>query len=172
MSTGHGSPNAAKARIANSMGKASILMEALPYIQRFRKHIVVVKYGGSTMEDPELRASFAGDITLLSTVGIHPVIVHGGGPQITDALVREGVEIHPMSELGTFAPEHQIEIAIITTPAEAAQAAADAIVAAGIRGVLNFAPVQLQVPQDVKVKKVDLTTEFDNLVYHLYARTR
>lgn len=92
MSTGHGSPAPAKARIANSMGKASILMEALPYIQRFRKHVVVVKYGGSTMEDPELRASFAGDITLLSTVGILPVIVHGGGPQITEALVKEGVE--------------------------------------------------------------------------------
>jgi acetylglutamate kinase len=92
MSTGHSSPNPAKARIANSMGKASILMEALPYIQRFRKHVVVVKYGGSTMEDPSLRTSFAGDITLLSTVGILPVIVHGGGPQITEALGREGVD--------------------------------------------------------------------------------
>ncbi len=92
MTIGHGSPRPAKARIANSMGKASILMEALPYIQRFRKHVVVVKYGGSTMEDPELRASFAGDITLLATVGIHPVIVHGGGPQINEAMAKEGIE--------------------------------------------------------------------------------
>jgi acetylglutamate kinase len=92
MPTGHSSPNPAKARIANSMGKAKILMEALPYIQRFRGRIVVIKYGGSTMEDASLRESFAGDITLLSTVGIHPVIVHGGGPQISAALAREGVE--------------------------------------------------------------------------------
>jgi acetylglutamate kinase len=74
------------------MGKASILMEAMPYIQRFRGEIVVIKYGGSTMEDPKLRETFAGDITLLHTVGILPVIVHGGGPQISAAMTREGVE--------------------------------------------------------------------------------
>lgn len=92
MTEGRGSPNPAKVRIANSMGKASILMEALPYIQRFRGEIVVIKYGGSTMEDPDLRHSFAGDITLLHTVGVLPVIVHGGGPQISEAMDREGVE--------------------------------------------------------------------------------
>lgn len=92
MTTGHSSPSAAKARIANSMGKASILMEAMPYIQRFRGEVVVIKYGGSTMEDPALQHSFAGDITLLHTVGILPVIVHGGGPQISEAMAREGVE--------------------------------------------------------------------------------
>jgi acetylglutamate kinase len=79
-------------RIANSMGKASILMEALPYIQRFRGEVVVVKYGGSTMEDPDLRQSFAGDITLLHTVGILPVVVHGGGPQISEAMAVAGIE--------------------------------------------------------------------------------
>jgi redox-sensing transcriptional repressor len=82
--------------------------------------------------------------------------------------LRDGVEIYAMSDLPAFAAGKQIEIAIITTPAEAAQGAADAVVAAGIRGVLNFAPTQLHVPEDVKVKKVDLTTEFDNLAYHLY----
>jgi acetylglutamate kinase len=91
MTTGHGAPAPAKARIANSMGKAKILMEALPYIREFRGRTVVVKYGGSTMEDPALRASFAGDITLLATVGIHPVIVHGGGPQISAAMERDGI---------------------------------------------------------------------------------
>lgn len=91
MTTGHGAPAPAKARIANSMGKAKILMEALPYIREFRGRTVVVKYGGSTMEDPDLRASFAGDITLLATVGIHPVIVHGGGPQISSAMERDGI---------------------------------------------------------------------------------
>lgn len=92
MPIGHSSPNPNKARIANSMGKAKILMEALPYIQRFRGRVVVIKYGGSTMEDPALRHSFAGDITLLSAVGIHPIIVHGGGPQISAAMQREGIE--------------------------------------------------------------------------------
>lgn len=92
MTTGHGAPDPAKVRIANSMGKASILMEALPYIQRFRGEVVVVKYGGSTMEDPDLRQSFAGDITLLHTVGILPVVVHGGGPQISEAMAVAGIE--------------------------------------------------------------------------------
>lgn len=91
MSTGHSAPDPAKARIANSMGKASILMEALPYIRQFRGRTVVIKYGGSTMEDPALRESFAGDITLLSAVGIRPVVVHGGGPQISRAMEAEGV---------------------------------------------------------------------------------
>ncbi len=91
MSTGHSAPDPAKARIANSMGKASILMEALPYIRQFRGRTVVIKYGGSTMEDPGLRESFAGDITLLSAVGIRPVVVHGGGPQISQAMEAEGV---------------------------------------------------------------------------------
>lgn len=92
MTTGHGAPDAAKVRIANSMGKASILMEALPYIQRFSGEVVVVKYGGSTMEDPALQQSFAGDITLLHTVGILPVVVHGGGPQISAAMASAGIE--------------------------------------------------------------------------------
>ncbi|MDX1447533.1 MAG: acetylglutamate kinase [Acidimicrobiia bacterium] len=92
MTTGHGAPDPAKVRIANSMGKASILMEALPYIQRFRGEIVVVKYGGSTMEDPALQQTFAGDITLLHTVGILPVVVHGGGPQISEAMSSAGLE--------------------------------------------------------------------------------
>ena len=93
-------------------------------------------------------------------------------PKLLGQTLLDGVEIHPMSELSRVAEEQKIEIAIITTPARAAQAAADAIVAAGIRGILNFAPTQIQVPDDVKVKKVDLTNEFDNLVYHLYARAR
>ena len=92
MTTGHGAPDPQKVRIANSMGKASILMEALPYIQRFRGQVVVVKYGGSTMEDPALQQSFAGDITLLHTVGILPVVVHGGGPQISEAMATAGLE--------------------------------------------------------------------------------
>ncbi|MGH8927839.1 MAG: acetylglutamate kinase [Acidimicrobiia bacterium] len=91
MTTGHGAPNPIKSRIANSMGKARILMEALPYIQAFRGRIVVVKYGGSTMEEGGLQASFAGDVTLLAMVGLRPVVVHGGGPQISAAMEKEGI---------------------------------------------------------------------------------
>lgn len=91
MTTGHGVPHPQKSRIANSMGKARILMEALPYIQAFRGKTVVVKYGGASMEDGALHASFAGDVTLLAMVGIKPVIVHGGGPQISAAMEKEGI---------------------------------------------------------------------------------
>jgi acetylglutamate kinase len=92
MTTGHGAPDASRLRIARTMGKATILMEALPYIQAFKGRIVVIKYGGSAMVDGALRHSFAGDVALLSTVGIRPVVVHGGGPQITEAMVTAGLE--------------------------------------------------------------------------------
>ncbi|CAN5836220.1 acetylglutamate kinase [soil metagenome] len=92
MSQGHGAPDAQKTRIANSMGRARILMEALPYIKAFRGTTVVIKYGGAAMDDPRLRDSFAGDVTLLSMVGIRPVVVHGGGPQISAAMASEGIE--------------------------------------------------------------------------------
>ena len=68
----------------------NILSEALPYIQRFRGKTVVVKYGGNAMVDEELKAGFARDIVLLKHVGIDPVVVHGGGPQIADVLKRIG----------------------------------------------------------------------------------
>jgi len=65
-----------------------ILTEALPYIQRFTGKTIVIKYGGNAMESEELQASFAKDIVLMKTVGINPVVVHGGGPQIGDLLKR------------------------------------------------------------------------------------
>lgn len=89
---GHSQPDTQKTRIANSMGRARILMEALPYIKEFRNTTVVIKYGGSAMEDPALRESFAGDVTLLAMVGIRPVVVHGGGPQISAAMEAEGIQ--------------------------------------------------------------------------------
>ncbi|MDW7710226.1 MAG: redox-sensing transcriptional repressor Rex [Deferrisomatales bacterium] len=87
-------------------------------------------------------------------------------------LLPGGIRIESMDDLPRVAAEKEIEVAIITTTADAAQAAAEKVVAAGIKGILNFAPTQLHVPEGVKVKKVDLTTEFDNLVYHLYSRSR
>ncbi len=69
---------------------AAILTEALPYIQRFHGRTIVVKYGGNAMIDPKLKESFARDIVLLKLVGMKPVVVHGGGPQIDEALGRVG----------------------------------------------------------------------------------
>lgn len=70
--------------------RARALVEALPYIRRFRGAVVVVKYGGHAMTDPELAASFARDVVLVRAVGLHPVVVHGGGPQIGEHLARMG----------------------------------------------------------------------------------
>jgi len=70
--------------------KAKILAEALPYIRRFHGKTIVIKYGGSAMMDDKLKASFAHDIVLLKLVGINPVVVHGGGPQIDDLLSKLG----------------------------------------------------------------------------------
>ena len=67
-----------------------VLLQALPYIQRFRGKVVVVKYGGNAMTDPTLSAQFAEDVVLMHQVGIKPVIVHGGGPQITELHGRLG----------------------------------------------------------------------------------
>ena len=72
--------------------KARILAEALPYIQRFHGKTIVVKFGGNAMTDEVLKASFARDVVLLKLVGMNPVVVHGGGPQIENALARLGMK--------------------------------------------------------------------------------
>jgi acetylglutamate kinase len=70
--------------------KAKVLMEALPYMQRLMGKIIVIKYGGHAMTDEALQASFAADVVLLKQIGVRPVIVHGGGPQIASTLDRMG----------------------------------------------------------------------------------
>ena len=72
--------------------KAQILAQALPYIRKFHGKTMVIKYGGNAMTDPTLQAAFAEDVVLLKLVGINPVVVHGGGPQIETALKRLGKE--------------------------------------------------------------------------------
>jgi len=72
--------------------RAGTLIEALPYLQRFAGQTIVIKYGGNAMVEESLKASFAMDITLLKQVGIHPVVVHGGGPQIGQLLAKLGKE--------------------------------------------------------------------------------
>ncbi|GIK85721.1 MAG: acetylglutamate kinase [Betaproteobacteria bacterium] len=71
--------------------KAHILAEALPYIQRFHDKVIVVKYGGNAMTEPPLKAGFARDVVMLKLVGMNPVVVHGGGPQIGDLLKKMGI---------------------------------------------------------------------------------
>ena len=70
--------------------RASLLVEALPYLQRFSDQTIVIKYGGNAMVEESLKESFAKDITLLKQVGINPVVVHGGGPQIGNVLEKIG----------------------------------------------------------------------------------
>ena len=70
--------------------KAAVLVEALPYIRRFYQKTIVIKYGGHAMTDDDLRASFAVDVVLLKYIGVCPVIVHGGGPQIGETLEKLG----------------------------------------------------------------------------------
>jgi len=70
--------------------KASVLIEALPYIRRFYQKTIVIKYGGHAMADRELKKDFAMDITLMNYIGLNPVVVHGGGPQIEEVLKKMG----------------------------------------------------------------------------------
>ena len=76
--------------VLTAADKAAILTEALPYIRRFRGKVVVVKYGGNAIDDDSAIAEFARDIVLMHSVGMQPVVVHGGGPQIGDLMDRLG----------------------------------------------------------------------------------
>ncbi len=72
--------------------RAAVLIEALPYLRRFRGRTLVIKYGGAAMVDADLRTEVLKDIVLLEHVGLHPVVVHGGGPEITEMMARLGKE--------------------------------------------------------------------------------
>lgn len=78
--------------IKNSMERAEILLEALPYIKRFNNKTIVIKYGGHAMVDDELKDKFAQDVVMMKYIGINPVVVHGGGPQIGSLLKKFGKE--------------------------------------------------------------------------------
>ncbi|MCX7982118.1 MAG: acetylglutamate kinase [Syntrophales bacterium] len=81
-------------QIEKSVERAQILIEALPYIRRFYDKVIVIKYGGHAMIDEELKDMFARDIVMMKYIGLHPVVVHGGGPQIGNYLNRMGIESH------------------------------------------------------------------------------
>jgi len=82
-------PNEARAPVS-TIDQADVLAKALPYIRKFHGKTMVIKYGGNAMTDPALQAAFAADVVLLKLVGINPVVVHGGGPQIESLLQRLG----------------------------------------------------------------------------------
>lgn len=92
-------------RLATAAEKAGVLIEALPWLQRFHGATVVVKYGGNAMIDDELKAAFAEDMVFLRLAGLRPVVVHGGGPQITAMLNRLGVEGEFKGGLRVTTPE-------------------------------------------------------------------
>lgn len=74
------------------LDRVKILAEALPYLQAFRGRTVVVKYGGAAMKDPTLKQGVINDLVLLACVGVKPVLVHGGGPEINTWLAKVGIE--------------------------------------------------------------------------------
>jgi acetylglutamate kinase len=89
----------------NAQQKAAVLIEALPWLQRFHGSTVVIKYGGNAMLDADLKRAFAQDMVFLRLAGIHPVVVHGGGPQITAMLDRLGIDGEFRGGLRVTTPE-------------------------------------------------------------------
>ena len=88
-----------------ALEKAAVLVDALPWLARFHGKIIVVKYGGNAMTSPDLQAAFAEDVMFLRYAGLKPVIVHGGGPQITAHLQRPGIESEFRGGLRVTTPE-------------------------------------------------------------------
>jgi len=88
-----------------ALAKAAVLVDALPWLERFHGKIVVIKYGGNAMTSPQLQRSFAEDVVFLRYVGLRPVVVHGGGPQITEHLRRLGIESEFRGGLRVTTPE-------------------------------------------------------------------
>jgi acetylglutamate kinase len=92
------------------MRDVATLLEALPYIREYHGETVVIKYGGAAMTDPDLKEEFARDVVLLKYVGMNPVVVHGGGPDITDYMQRLGMEVRFIDGL-RVSDEATVEIA-------------------------------------------------------------
>jgi acetylglutamate kinase len=99
----------------DAQDKAGTLIEALPWIQRFAGTTMVIKYGGNAMVNDELRRAFAEDVVFLHHVGIHPVVVHGGGPQINSMLSRLGIESEFKGGLRVTTPEAMDVVRMVLT---------------------------------------------------------
>ena len=101
--------------MSDARDKAATLIEALPWIQRFAGTTMVIKYGGNAMVNDELRRAFAEDVVFLHHVGIHPVVVHGGGPQINAMLGRLGIESEFKGGLRVTTPEAMDVVRMVLT---------------------------------------------------------
>ncbi|HWS37735.1 MAG TPA: acetylglutamate kinase [Actinoplanes sp.] len=95
--------------------KAEVLIEALPWLERFHGTTIVIKYGGNAMIDPDLQKAFAADMVFLRHVGIKPVVVHGGGPQINRMLKRVGIESEFRGGLRVTTPETMEIVRMVLT---------------------------------------------------------
>ena len=92
--------------MVSSSVKKDLLIEALSYIKRFRDRIIVIKYGGAAMIEKKLKQSFAEDIVLLQSLGMKPVIVHGGGPEVSKAMEQLGQQVHFVEGLRVTSAEN------------------------------------------------------------------
>jgi acetylglutamate kinase len=102
-------------RYATATAKAAVLAEALPWLERFTGATVVVKYGGNAMTDESLRAAFAADVVFLRLAGLRPVVVHGGGPQISSMLERLGIAGEFRGGLRVTTPEAMEVVRMVLT---------------------------------------------------------
>ncbi len=116
------------------INKAKTLVEALPYIQRFWDKTVVVKYGGAAMTDPRIKATVMQDIALMKLVGMHPVVVHGGGPEINANLKKMQIESHFVDGLRVTAPE-AMEVVEMTLSGKVNKAIVTDIETQGVKAV-------------------------------------
>jgi len=102
---GEGSGSGRGRSVESALAKAAILTEALPWLERFHGKVVVIKYGGNAMIDPQLQRAFAEDVVFLRYAGLRPVVVHGGGPQISAHLDRLGIQSEFRGGLRVTTPE-------------------------------------------------------------------
>jgi acetylglutamate kinase len=98
-----------------ALAKAATLVDALPWLERFHGRIIVVKYGGNAMTSPDLQAAFAEDVVFLRYAGLNPVVVHGGGPQITAHLDRLGIKSEFRGGLRVTTPESMSIVRMVLT---------------------------------------------------------
>ncbi len=122
------------AALESLVNKAAILHEALPYIREFHGEVFVIKYGGHAMVDEALRDSFARDVVLMKYVGLHPVVVHGGGPQIDQMLQQLGVKPQRVDGI-RITDEHTMQIVEMVLGAQVNQAIVSLIGQHGGRAV-------------------------------------
>lgn len=113
--TDHEKTVAADDRLTSASEKAGVLIEALPWLQRFHGATVVIKYGGNAMIDDALKRAFAQDMVFLRLAGLRPVVVHGGGPQITAMLSRLGIEGEFRGGLRVTTPETMDVVRMVLT---------------------------------------------------------